>query len=195
MGERLKVGRILPTRKNAEAMVTMTREDLLRADVPMEIVESLAGGTHDQINTQRGRLYRHPERYLGAVAGRQLPFGLGSSLEGFAKIGQWNRADQAQYDALGVHEQNAENRRHENSLGIFALVVAADVLTGGRQDEVAGQLLNAVVARAGGQTIEVGLHHSDPLLPVFEEQGFQATEAVGVPIPSVPAYRTRLFIR
>jgi hypothetical protein len=199
MSERLKIARILPTRQNAEAMVAMTRQDLLSADVPPAVVESIADEDDPKhIIEQQTKLIRRPERYLGAIAGRQFPFGLGAPLQGFAKFNEWNAADQAQYESgdvaerLRVQVERGEKALPGNPLGIFALLVASDVVRDGHRLQVADQLLDAVVARAEGREIRTGLHESDPLLPVFEEHGFQPTEAVGVPIPGIPDYHIRL---
>jgi GNAT superfamily N-acetyltransferase len=201
MSDRLKIGRILPTRQNAEAIVAMTREDLLRAEVPDKVVDLIASESEAEVRAQQKRLARHRERYLGAVAGRQLPLGLGAPLQEVAKLNEWNAADQAQYEteeaAAKLREQveRGEKELTGHPLGIFALLVASDVLREGRHLEVADQLLEAVARRAGDREIRVGLHDSDPLLPAFEDHGFQPTDAIGTPISKAPDYRVRLYVK
>ncbi|HET6747187.1 MAG TPA: hypothetical protein VFH06_03720, partial [Candidatus Saccharimonadales bacterium] len=134
MSELRKIGRILPTRKNAEAMLAFTGEDLARAKVPPAEIWRVADPENTPlVDAQQQRLKRHPERYLGAIAGRQ---GLGGTVEGFIKYNEWRIADQLPFEneeeaaKLEAVRAAGEHGLRGKPLGIFALHASSKQLEG-----------------------------------------------------------------
>jgi hypothetical protein len=199
MSELRKIGHILPTKKNAETLLGLTSEDLLRAGAsPGEVWKTSDPENTPLVEAQVQRLRRHSGRYLGVIAGRQY---LGGTIEGFTKFNTWNIADQITFEdeeeaaRLETVLASGERDLRGKPLGVFALH-AASALSEQQQLFIAHSLVDEVIMRHPNRELRVGLHESDPMTEfLVKRRNFESTGKYGHPLETAPSYETQLYVR
>jgi hypothetical protein len=165
------IGDIEPSAQNARSIVRLTSIDLSRAGLPEDEVLSIADATNEtHIEQQAARLAAYPERYLGAIASRELI--------GYIKVNEWNRADQLPF-TTGLHRigQRAllavgDNTLEGGLLGIHGFVVDDP----SSEDRLVGMsLLEEALELAFGREVRIAQYKGDPMNYVTKEKGFIPT--------------------
>lgn len=200
----LRVERILPLSKNAEALQGLQSDELKEAGLADAERLAIADPANvELVNAQRGRLLRHPRRYLGVFAGRQL---FGANMIGAIKFNDWRAADELPFTVGEEHEvlaEKVERDEHildERPLGIFALLVARNhqekkwttYFNESDRLAIASTLLEEVHRRYFEREMRIGMQENDPLLPVVAHMGFEASGRFGRPLANI---EQELYIR
>jgi len=178
------VENIEPTHENADAMVHLTLEDLIRGGFknPLSLADP-SNPAHVELQLQR--LRNHPERYCGYM--------LDGKLVAYMKHNHWRLADERPFAlglqalALLVFRLLRIDPYEGRWWGVFGLVVSNDIATVDR-DKMLLSLLHYSMKDPRTRelrTVNIVTNYNDPVYPLLLPNGFiswgKTAEAAGAP--------------